>query len=113
MRTCRHVSHIWPAGRRPVSIGDRRRTLPYDHAAAPITGGRCYSFAEARFEAVCAHGGEMNILTARAEERLGFSNFVALTVVPPGATLGLHTHAPDEEEKIGREQGRERVCQEG
>lgn len=50
--------------------------------------------------AVCAHDGEGEILTRRVLDRAGGSalNFVDMTILPPGTTVGLHTHRPDEEE---------------
>ncbi len=52
-------------------------------------------------EFVCAHGGEGLIEFCRVVDsrRLsGACNFIDLAVLPPGATIGRHRHASDEEE---------------
>lgn len=52
-------------------------------------------------EPVQAHGGEGRIgfhRIASAAELAGACNFIDLAVLPPGASIGLHRHAEDEEE---------------
>ena len=54
-----------------------------------------------RLTQVRAHGGEGVIdfcRVADASALAGGCNFIDLAVVPPGATIGRHRHAPDEEE---------------
>jgi mannose-6-phosphate isomerase-like protein (cupin superfamily) len=54
-----------------------------------------------RLTRVRAHGGEGVIEFCRvadASALAGGCNFIDLAVVPPGATIGRHQHAPDEEE---------------
>ena len=48
-----------------------------------------------------AHGGEQSIDFCRVADAgalAGGCNFIDLAVVPPGATIGRHRHAVDEEE---------------
>jgi mannose-6-phosphate isomerase-like protein (cupin superfamily) len=48
---------------------------------------------------VCAHGGEGRIRFARiATDLAGSCNFIDYAEVPPGASIGRHRHAGDEEE---------------
>ena len=50
---------------------------------------------------VQAHGGAGSIQFCRiadAESLAGSCNFIDMAIVPPGATIGQHRHAPDEEE---------------
>ena len=50
---------------------------------------------------VCAHGGEGLIRFARITDALGTEgecNFIDLAHLPPGVTIGQHTHGADEEE---------------
>ncbi len=59
------------------------------------------NLSEARLVPVQAHGGEGMIGFHRLAERENLSgrcNFIDLAVVPPGASIGRHTHAGDEEE---------------
>src|SRR3954449_10342645 len=59
-----------------------------------------FSFDSVSFERVSAHGGCEPILFCRARQgtaRTAF-NFVDLTIVPPGAEIGRHTHGMDNEE---------------
>ena len=60
---------------------------------------RHFTFATAPFESVVAHGGEGTIEAARvvADRAGGGAEFIDLVVVPPGSTIGEHTHGPDEE----------------
>jgi mannose-6-phosphate isomerase-like protein (cupin superfamily) len=60
---------------------------------------RRYRFDACRFERVHAHGGARAISAARVLERArGSLRFVDLAVLEPGADIGLHTHADDDEE---------------
>jgi mannose-6-phosphate isomerase-like protein (cupin superfamily) len=58
-----------------------------------------FTFADAPFQAVVAHGGEGRISSARvlAGRPGGGAAFIDLVVVPPGCAIGVHTHGPDEE----------------
>ena len=54
-----------------------------------------------RLTPVRAHGGDGSIQLCRvadAASLAGACNFIDLAVVPPGATIGRHRHAADEEE---------------
>jgi mannose-6-phosphate isomerase-like protein (cupin superfamily) len=59
-----------------------------------------FSFDSVSFERVRAHGGREPILFCRAREGTATTafNFVDLTIVPPGADIGRHTHGMDNEE---------------
>jgi mannose-6-phosphate isomerase-like protein (cupin superfamily) len=62
--------------------------------------GQYFSFDRCAFQRVVAHGGTGSIATERV---LGgppatACDFVDLTVVPPGSTIGVHTHSPHDEE---------------
>lgn len=62
--------------------------------------GRC-NLHELALEPTVAHGGEGTILFRRiltAADVRGACTFADYSVVPPGASVGEHTHAPDEEE---------------
>jgi len=60
---------------------------------------RHYSFGRCTFERVRAHGGEREISFARVLERAnGPLRFIDLSVLAPGADIGCHTHADDNEE---------------
>lgn len=61
---------------------------------------RCYGFARTKMRETCAHGGRGAIRTARVEQvaEQGAANFIDLTVVPPGTSIGVHTHGPTDEE---------------
>lgn len=58
-----------------------------------------FSFARASFTDVVAHEGAGRIRTARVldEERRSAFRFIDLTEIPPGSSVGVHTHADDEE----------------
>jgi mannose-6-phosphate isomerase-like protein (cupin superfamily) len=58
-----------------------------------------FSFADAHFEDVVAHEGEGEIRAARvmADGAGGGAEFIDLVIVPPGCTIGYHTHGDDEE----------------
>jgi quercetin dioxygenase-like cupin family protein len=58
-----------------------------------------FTFAGAEFRSVVAHDGEGLISAARvlSDGAGGGAEFVDLVVVPPGATIGEHTHGGDEE----------------
>lgn len=61
---------------------------------------RC-NLAEVALANVCAHGGRNTIRFARLVSRgttAGECNFIDLAEVPPGASIGPHRHASDEEE---------------
>jgi mannose-6-phosphate isomerase-like protein (cupin superfamily) len=61
---------------------------------------RHYTFATQKFVTMIAHGGIGKIQTARVEQAPSrpACNFVDLTVMPPGSTIGVHRHGPDNEE---------------
>lgn len=63
------------------------------------SGEQHYSFDACSFERVLAHGGERTISFARALRRTeGSIRFIDLSVLDPGADIGLHTHHTDNEE---------------
>jgi mannose-6-phosphate isomerase-like protein (cupin superfamily) len=59
--------------------------------------GEVYRLGSAPFEHVRAHGGLGHIETARVYEADGPLQFIDLTSLPPGTSVGEHTHAGDEE----------------
>ena len=60
---------------------------------------RHYRFGRCSFRRVRAHGGEREISFARVLERArGPLRFIDLSVLSPGADIGCHTHADDNEE---------------
>jgi mannose-6-phosphate isomerase-like protein (cupin superfamily) len=75
---------------------------------------RHYRFATARLRETIAHDGDGTILTCRVESRgdAGAANFIDLTVVPPGASIGVHTHGPADEEIYVVVSGRGRMRRE-
>jgi len=58
------------------------------------------SFGTASFEETVAHGGRDTIRAARFGTTWGASSckFIDLCVLPVGSSIGLHTHADDDEE---------------
>lgn len=58
---------------------------------------RLHRFAEAEFKWECAHGGNETIAFARV---LGSAaiNWVDLVRIPPGSSIGCHTHGHEDEE---------------
>jgi len=60
---------------------------------------RHYRFGNSTFERVRAHGGAREISFARVLQRAGGPlRFIDLSVLAPGADIGRHTHADDNEE---------------
>jgi mannose-6-phosphate isomerase-like protein (cupin superfamily) len=61
---------------------------------------RHYRFDETDFRTTVAHAGAGRIRTRRVEARpvIGAANFLDLTVLPPGSSIGVHTHGPADEE---------------
>jgi len=59
-----------------------------------------FSFLNSSFEDVVAHDGIGTIQTARVADKGIYSglNFIDLTVIPPGSTIGTHTHGRHDEE---------------
>jgi mannose-6-phosphate isomerase-like protein (cupin superfamily) len=59
-----------------------------------------FCFESLTYESVIAHDGSQPILFKRTAERTRGSacNFIDFSIVPPGADIGLHTHARDNEE---------------
>jgi mannose-6-phosphate isomerase-like protein (cupin superfamily) len=59
-----------------------------------------FSFEHLDFSRTHAHGGTLPILTRRV--RAGGAgrayNFIDLTILPPGADIGIHRHTEDNEE---------------
>ena len=52
-------------------------------------------------ESVCAHGGDGQIQFSRLVERdevKGSVNFIDVAEIPPGVSIGRHTHKENEEE---------------
>ncbi len=65
---------------------------------------------------VRAHGGQGAIDFARvagADQLEGACNFIDLAIVPPGASIGRHAHAADEEEFYLVLSGRGRMWRDG
>lgn len=64
-----------------------------------IRTGGFYSFAEASLAAVVAHDGRGNVFADRVVDRDDAPSlrFVDLVEIPPGSTIGRHTHGDDEE----------------
>lgn len=61
--------------------------------------GQWFSFTASKFSQTLAHGGEKEITVARVLERAeGPLRFIDLSIVEPGADIGLHTHELDNEE---------------
>jgi mannose-6-phosphate isomerase-like protein (cupin superfamily) len=65
-----------------------------------MANSRYFSFEHSVFQRVVAHGGTGRIATKRV---LGgppatACDFVDLTIIPPGSTIGVHTHGPHDEE---------------
>lgn len=61
---------------------------------------RIIRFSNQPFRAQVDHGGVGTVLASRAR-RLGEGvncNFIDCVVIPPGATIGVHTHERDNEE---------------
>jgi len=66
----------------------------------PSTFDRC-NLDELPLERIKAHGGTGRILFHRIADRkalTGSCNFIDLAEIPPGASIGRHTHAKEEEE---------------
>lgn len=59
-----------------------------------------FSFANSKFVVAVAHGGHGAISFARVSDRALRSgcNWLDLSVMPPGTSIGLHTHGPSDEE---------------
>ena len=59
-----------------------------------------FSFESLTYESVTAHAGSSPIFWKRVAEhaRGAACNFVDLSIVPPGADIGVHTHAMNNEE---------------
>ena len=62
--------------------------------------GRVVRFEDVDLVDVVAHDGAGALRTARVLERLPgeLVTFLDLTVIPPGVSVGTHTHGPDDEE---------------
>jgi mannose-6-phosphate isomerase-like protein (cupin superfamily) len=61
---------------------------------------RC-NLGEVVLAPACAHGGDGEIRFARIAEAAAFAggcNFIDYAELPPGASIGRHRHADDEEE---------------
>lgn len=59
-----------------------------------------FSFDNAEFRSSVAHDGRNEILFSRRmelEQRSG-CNFLDMSILPPGASIGLHCHSEDDEE---------------
>ncbi|HYW16100.1 MAG TPA: cupin domain-containing protein [Allosphingosinicella sp.] len=59
---------------------------------------RHYSFSTAPMRREVAHDGEGELETARVESSPDGLEFIDLTSIPPGGTVGIHRHSPDNEE---------------
>lgn len=67
---------------------------------SPAGPGQVLRFADADLAAIVAHNGAGAVLTSRVLDREpgDLVTFIDLTVVPPGVSIGVHTHGPDDEE---------------
>jgi mannose-6-phosphate isomerase-like protein (cupin superfamily) len=61
--------------------------------------GQHFRFAGTRLEAFVAHDGRGHVQAARVvhARARGGAGFIDLVVVPPGCSIGTHTHGEDEE----------------
>jgi len=61
---------------------------------------RFYRFSDMEFREVVAHEGKGTIKTVQVEgqERKGAFNFIDLTEIPSGNSIGCHTHELNDEE---------------
>ncbi|MGI9205031.1 MAG: cupin domain-containing protein [Woeseiaceae bacterium] len=59
-----------------------------------------FSFHDSTFDDVVAHDGIGTIQTVRVADKGKYRglNFIDLTIIPPGSTIGLHTHGAHDEE---------------
>ena len=80
-----------------------------------MTHERHYRFAEQAFSNVVAHGGTGRIRTARvvAEDAGSAFQFIDLTEVPPGNSIGEHRHGDGDEEVYVIVSGRGRMLLDG
>ena len=76
---------------------------------------RHYRFEGQTLLPVVAHAGIGHVLTTRVEEaaRIGAANFIDLTEVPPGHSIGYHRHTFDNEEIYIVVNGRGRMTVDG
>jgi mannose-6-phosphate isomerase-like protein (cupin superfamily) len=85
-------------------------------AASPRSGlDRC-NLRHLALTEVCAHGGDGRIQFARiaaAGDLAGGCNFIDYAELPPGASIGRHRHACDEEELYLVLRGRGRMWRDG
>lgn len=61
-------------------------------------GRRHYGFSSAAMRREIAHGGDGEIETARVESCPDGVEFIDLTFIPSGGSVGIHRHALDNEE---------------
>jgi oxalate decarboxylase/phosphoglucose isomerase-like protein (cupin superfamily) len=59
-----------------------------------------FSFADNAYARITAHGGRGTILFARILDRVPGSgcNWLDMSILPPGASIGLHAHGLEDEE---------------
>lgn len=79
-------------------------------------GGGRWSLDDLALETVVAHHGEGTIGFARLVDRTrqdGALHFVDLAVLPPGSSIGTHTHHADEEEFYVVLEGEGEMCRDG
>ncbi len=59
-----------------------------------------YTFSDRHFEDTVAHNGIGTIKTARAADKGEYAgiNFIDLTDIPPGHSIGVHRHDNDDQE---------------
>ncbi|VAW84370.1 hypothetical protein MNBD_GAMMA16-1934 [hydrothermal vent metagenome] len=76
---------------------------------------RFYSFSNLEFHEMVAHDGKGAIKTVQVEgqNRKGAFNFIDLTEIPPGNSIGCHTHELDNEEVYVIISGEGRMYSEG
>lgn len=77
----------------------------------PSPGPHRFGFGSAEFQATVAHGGcgEIRFHRARTGDSTTAFNFFDLSIVPPGTTIGRHSHATDNEETYVILSGRARM----
>jgi mannose-6-phosphate isomerase-like protein (cupin superfamily) len=76
---------------------------------------RFYNFSNTKLCEEAAHGGKGEIRTARVEKKEQGSafNFIDLTEIPPGSSIGVHTHSYDDEEVYVIISGKGRMFSDG
>src|SRR4051812_38758613 len=89
-----------PGGRRRGEDRDRHRRAGRGGAGPPTPQPGLFSSDTVPYERVCAPGGREPIMFHRARRGGPATayNFMDLSILPPGAEIGRHTHGGDNEE---------------